>query len=217
MLTGYYLFKCDPFRQQQCLPPITASDRPLQRERRKQRKSSNDTRRHQPAQQRNAARLAWQSMLALHTLIHNMNYSHNLRGLMQYSSPLPSSLIFQSSLSPPPPTPTHTHAHTHIFSPLFRLFGPLLIVSSSFFPPRRSFSVDVWSALQPRGDAGSVLPRAEVTGGEVCSPLSGGWKESYVSECWERRAIDGIRTRLAVLENWASLSREGRLESQVTH
>lgn len=30
-----------------------------------------------------------------------------------------------------------------------------------------------------------------------------------MSECWERRAIDGIRTRLAVLENWASLSRGG--------
>lgn len=44
-----------------------------------------------------------------------------------------------------------------------------------------------------------------------------------MSECWERRPIDGpyciegIRTRLAVLENWASLSQEGRLESQVMH
>lgn len=53
--------------------------------------------------------------------------------------------------------------------------------------------------------------------------LSGGWKDGYVSECWERRAIDGpysidgLRTRLVVLENRGSLSQEGRLESQVTH
>lgn len=30
-------------------------------------------------------------------------------------------------------------------------------------------------------------------------------------------AIDGIRARLAVLENYGSLSQQGRLESQVTH
>lgn len=29
--------------------------------------------------------------------------------------------------------------------------------------------------------------------------------------------IDGLRTRLAVLENYGSLSQEVRLESQVTH
>lgn len=53
--------------------------------------------------------------------------------------------------------------------------------------------------------------------------LSGGWKDGYVSECWERRAIDGpysidrLKTRLVVLENHGSLRQEGRLESQVTH
>lgn len=74
-----------------------------------------------------------------------------------------------------------------------------------------------WSYRGQGPQEGALLRR----GGE--GSLSGGWKDGYVSECWERRAIDGpysidgIRTRLAVLENYGSLSQEGRLESQVTH
>lgn len=43
--------------------------------------------------------------------------------------------------------------------------------------------------------------------------LSGGRKDGYVSECWERRAIDGpysidgLRTRLVVLERGDSRAR----------
>lgn len=60
-------------------------------------------------------------------------------------------------------------------------------------------------------------------GGGVLAFCLEDFDEGYVSECWERRAIDGpycidgIRTRLAVLENWASLSQKGKLEGRVTH
>lgn len=67
---------------------------------------------------------------------------------MQYSSPLPSSLIFQSSVIP-------LHAHFLTSLQAFPSFAHRLVL---FFPPRHSFSVDVWRALQPRGDGDRSSP-----------------------------------------------------------
>lgn len=147
-----------------------------------------DTSRHQPAQQRNTVRLAWQRMLALHTLIHNMNYSHN---------PLGPDAIFISSTSS-----FNLPLFTSLIIPFFFLLHVLPSLQSflfsacllSFsFPPLCSFSVDVWRALQPRGDGDWSYPGQGATvwvevWGRGEDSLSGGWKDGYVSECWERRA-----------------------------
>lgn len=146
-----------------------------------------DTSRHQPTQQRNTVRLAWQRILALHTLIHNMNYSHNPQGpnAIFIASTSSFNLSLFTSLC-------HFFFFLNIFSPLSSLFCSLHRLFSFSFPPLCSFSVDVWRALQSRGDGDWSYPGAGATmwmeGRRGEGSLSGGWKDGYVSECWERRA-----------------------------
>lgn len=106
-----------------------------------------DTSRHQPTQQRKAVRLAWQRIPALHTLIHNMNYSHNPQGPDPICISSISSFILSFSLFTSLFFFFKEHFHPSLRSLLF--FAQLLSFS---FPPLCSFSVDVWRALQSRGD-----------------------------------------------------------------
>lgn len=105
---------------------------------------------------------------------------------MQYSLPLPPPSIFLFS-------------HLSVISSFFKHFLPSLQsflffarLFSFSFPPLCSFSVDVWRALQSRGDGDWSYPGAGATmwmeGRRGEGSLSGGWKDGYVSECWERRA-----------------------------
>lgn len=178
-----------------------------------------DTSRHQPTQQRNTVRLAWQRIVALQTLIHNMNYSHNPLGPVAIF--ISSTSSFNLSLF------THLchfcFVFFYIFSPLSSLFCSFARLLSLSFPPLCSFSVDVWRALQHRGD-GTGLTRGR---GHRVGSGSGGEERALCLEDGRRvmclnvgrggPPIDRLRTRLAVLENYGSLSQEVKLESQVTH
>ncbi len=110
---------------------------------------------------------------------------------MQYSSPLPPPSIFLfSHLS------VISFFFFFLFLPSLQSFLFFACLLSLSFPPLCSFSADVWRALQSRGDGDSSYPGQ----GPQCwwrevrlrrigeGSLSGGWKDGYVSECWERRA-----------------------------
>lgn len=138
-----------------------------------------DTSRHQPTQQRNTVRLAWQRILALHTLIHNMNYRHNPQGPNAICTSFTSSFSLSLFTS-------FCHFLCIFLTSLqsFLFFGCLISFS---FPPLCSFSVDVWRVLQPRRDWDWSYPGQGplcVCGSCVCvcgeggeGSLSGGGKD----------------------------------------
>lgn len=121
-----------------------------------------DTSRHQPTQQRNTVRLAWQRILALHTLIHNMNYSHNPQGpdAIFISSTSSFNLSLFTRLC-------HFFFFVLTFSPISPVFSVLCPSPLPLFPTPLLFLSRRLKGPSAQRRWGPVLPGAGATGGEV--------------------------------------------------